>query len=189
MIFSPPYLKWNSSRRNPPCVIRCNIWAHKKWTRLGKNCNITPTSYLNRSSAKMTIDTTCNAFSEIVLDERNRPVAKTPTKTLSKPQSFPITPDTEASSDLSLSSSSSVNSEDEPCHFRRATVSISEHKRDELEGRHAEEPLLKDNPRRFVLFPIKEPEVSRFISSSTWQDIFSDVTHLTLILFVYFAFQ
>lgn len=40
-------------------------------------------------------------------------------------------------------------------------IVMSDHRRAESEGRHAEEPLLKENPGRFVLFPIKEPEVSR----------------------------
>ena len=41
-------------------------------------------------------------------------------------------------------------------------VAMSDHKRAEVEGRHAEEPFLRDNPGRFVLFPIKEPEVSLY---------------------------
>lgn len=40
------------------------------------------------------------------------------------------------------------------------SIVITEHKRAELEGRHAEEPLLKENPNRFVLFPIQDAEVS-----------------------------
>eukprot|EP00970_Alexandrium_tamarense_P001987 scaffold270_cov207-Alexandrium_tamarense.AAC.15 len=38
-------------------------------------------------------------------------------------------------------------------------IVMSDHRRAESEGRHAEEPLLKENPGRFVLFPIKEPEI------------------------------
>ena len=37
---------------------------------------------------------------------------------------------------------------------------VSEHKKAELAGRFLEEPLLKDNPNRFVLFPIEDNEVS-----------------------------
>ena len=37
---------------------------------------------------------------------------------------------------------------------------MSQHKRDEMAGHFAEEPLLKDNPGRFVLFPIQDAEVS-----------------------------
>ncbi len=40
------------------------------------------------------------------------------------------------------------------------SIVITEHKRAELEGHHAEEPLLKENPNRFVLFPIQDAEVS-----------------------------
>mmetsp|Transcript_19705 Transcript_19705/g.46615 ORF Transcript_19705/g.46615 Transcript_19705/m.46615 type:complete len:440 (-) Transcript_19705:285-1604(-) len=39
------------------------------------------------------------------------------------------------------------------------SIVITEHKRAELEGRHAEEPLLKENPHRFVLFPIQDAEI------------------------------
>jgi ribonucleoside-diphosphate reductase subunit M2 len=38
-------------------------------------------------------------------------------------------------------------------------IVMSEHKRAEMEGRFKEEPLLKDNPNRFVLFPIQDAEV------------------------------
>lgn len=130
----------------------------------------------------MTIDNTITDFANIILDEsnnittssRHHLATKTPTKSHSKSSTanYPITPETEVSSnssDVSLYSSSSVSSEDEPCtsSFRRETVSISEHKIAELEGRHAEEPLLRENPGRFVLFPIKEPEVSRYFTIST----------------------
>ena len=50
---------------------------------------------------------------------------------------------------LQLSSSSRLN-----------TIAPSEHKVAENEGRHAVEPLLKDNPNRFVLFPIQDNDVS-----------------------------
>jgi hypothetical protein len=39
-------------------------------------------------------------------------------------------------------------------------IAPSEHKIAENEGRHAVEPLLKDNPNRFVLFPIQDNDVS-----------------------------
>ena len=38
-------------------------------------------------------------------------------------------------------------------------VVISEHKQAELDGRHLEEPLLKENPTRFVLFPIQDADI------------------------------
>ena len=34
---------------------------------------------------------------------------------------------------------------------------VNEHKKAEMEGRHDEEPLSKENPGRFAFFPIKEP--------------------------------
>ena len=39
-------------------------------------------------------------------------------------------------------------------------IVMSDHKRAEIEGRFKEEPLLKDNPGRFVLFPIQDADVS-----------------------------
>ena len=43
-------------------------------------------------------------------------------------------------------------------------IVMSDHKRAETEGQFQEEPLLKDNPGRFVLFPIQDADVrkSRF---------------------------
>lgn len=38
-------------------------------------------------------------------------------------------------------------------------IVVSTHKRAELEGRHVSEPLLRDNPNRFVIFPIHDQEV------------------------------
>lgn len=39
-------------------------------------------------------------------------------------------------------------------------ITITEHKRLELEGKFASEPLLRENPGRFVLFPVQYPQVS-----------------------------
>lgn len=105
----------------------------------------------------MTINTLLNEFENITLDPLNRS-AITPVKTLPSTTVHPISPD-----------DSSVSSTDSPAFSRSnssssnvRTVVVSEHKKAEMEGRHAEEPLLKENPGRFVLFPIKEPEVSLY---------------------------
>ena len=42
-------------------------------------------------------------------------------------------------------------------------IQASKQKLDELAGRNAEEPLLKENPGRFVLFPIQDNDVSKCI--------------------------
>lgn len=59
------------------------------------------------------------------------------------------------------SDSPSVSSSDEPTTsiIRREAVTVSEHKRAELAGQHAVEPLLKENPNRFVLFPIEDDDI------------------------------
>jgi len=46
------------------------------------------------------------------------------------------------------------------CVEEEDVVIMTEHKRAEVEGRHLEEPLLKENPGRFVLFPIQNHDVS-----------------------------
>lgn len=121
----------------------------------------------------MTVETD---FGAITLNEGNRfdrpsssssaiccPVV---TKTLEKtaPRAHPVTPEFDASnSEPSITStnssvSSEFSSEDSPSREEHTTI-MSEHKRAEVERRHEEEPFLRDNPGRFVLFPIKEPEV------------------------------
>ena len=112
----------------------------------------------------MTIETLDNEFNMIRLDESNRIMTdnKTPVKSLSKTMS-PITPESGSQSVTSLSCNSSVDSDDVPASsgFPREINLVSEHKLAELAGLHAEEPLLKENPHRYVLFPIEEPDVSQ----------------------------
>lgn len=43
-------------------------------------------------------------------------------------------------------------------------ATMSQHKLDEVQGQHLEEPLLMNNERRFVLFPIQEPDVGNNFS-------------------------
>lgn len=112
----------------------------------------------------MTIETLSNEFNiSIQLDDNNRMhSSRTPIK--GKELAQPATPDTlpespVSSSDLSVSS---LDSEDQLVSTT-AAVTISEHKLAELEGRHMVEPLLKENPSRFVLFPIEDNEVSMII--------------------------
>ena len=84
------------------------------------------------------------------------------------------TPETQLSaSDFSITSSSgcssdSVSSEEESTHQELSSkeseahtrsVVVTEHKIAELEGKHQPEPLLQENPARFVLFPIRNTEV------------------------------
>ena len=60
--------------------------------------------------------------------------------------------------DESLSSSSeTVHSEED-----NQIVKKTDHKLAEERGEHAEEPLLKENPHRFVLFPIQDDDVRSF---------------------------
>ncbi len=53
--------------------------------------------------------------------------------------------------------------QDKENQVRASASDLSKHKLDELAGRHAEEPLLKENPGRFVLFPIQDNDVSTCI--------------------------
>jgi len=81
------------------------------------------------------------------------------------------TPDTVLSSESEYSSSSlassseSVSSDDQSVEQQEETqkVVVTDHRRKELAGELLPEPLLQDNPGRFVLFPILNAEVSQRI--------------------------
>lgn len=68
-------------------------------------------------------------------------------------------------SDPTVVSESSQSSEDDASvesissHFSQV-IGKTDHKLAEERGELAEEPLLKENPHRFVLFPIQDDEVS-----------------------------
>uniref|UniRef100_A0A7R9WJJ5 Uncharacterized protein n=2 Tax=Pseudictyota dubia TaxID=2749911 RepID=A0A7R9WJJ5_9STRA len=103
-------------------------------------------------------------LSESATDEP-RPVIVPTTKSPATP-SAAVVSDSDASSSLnSLSDDSSEDGSKESGSFgdsaREATTKIvvTEHKRAEMEGRHIAEPLLQENPNRFVLFPIQNKEV------------------------------
>mmetsp|Transcript_10154 Transcript_10154/g.14940 ORF Transcript_10154/g.14940 Transcript_10154/m.14940 type:complete len:472 (+) Transcript_10154:141-1556(+) len=73
-------------------------------------------------------------------------------------------------SSTSGSSASGDESQDSPetcvdlLKKRTKNVAMTDHRRAELEGRHKPEPLLVENPGRFVLFPIQDKEVSSMSS-------------------------
>ena len=70
----------------------------------------------------------------------------------------PVTPD---GSFTSSSASSVISSSDETVSTNTASmVLMTEHRRQEVEGKHLPEPLLMENPGRFVLFPIQHHDVS-----------------------------
>ena len=83
------------------------------------------------------------------------------------------TPETHQSSSsgytsASFSSSSSVaSSENSSVGVKEVSAKVgpvmTEHKRQEIAGEHKPEPLLEENPGRFVLFPIQNPEVRNFL--------------------------
>ena len=108
----------------------------------------------------MTAETLSNEFNiTLNLDETNRmnnSANKTPAKSLvTSDKAAVVSP--EPVDSPSVSSEPSVDSLDEA---NNKQVQVSKHKLDELAGRHLEEPLLKENPGRFVLFPIQDNEVS-----------------------------
>lgn len=77
--------------------------------------------------------------------------------TVSRP--FPVTPDRE-SSDNSLTSSSCTESLSVDETSASKAILKTAHKLLEEKGFDQPEPLLVENPRRFVLFPIQDNEVS-----------------------------
>lgn len=94
------------------------------------------------------------------LDEKNmnyfRPkdatINETPTKPPRAVMVSPVSP--------SLSSGSSTGSDSEEFSTDIKKIFKSEHKRAEEAGEHLPEPLLVENPCRFVLFPIQDNDVS-----------------------------
>jgi ribonucleoside-diphosphate reductase subunit M2 len=108
----------------------------------------------------MTAETLSNEFNiTLNLDETNRmnnSANKTPAKSLvTSDKAAVVSP--EPVDSPSVSSEPSVDSLDEANSNKQ--VQVSKHKLDELAGRHLEEPLLKENPGRFVLFPIQDNEI------------------------------
>jgi hypothetical protein len=76
------------------------------------------------------------------------------------------TPETDLNVSASNSSSDSTSDSCDSGDFEIAELelkmnqaAITDHKRLELDGKLEPEPLLVDNPGRFVLFPIQNPEV------------------------------
>jgi len=70
--------------------------------------------------------------------------------------------------------------------IKEKEVSVTEHKRLELEGNYLQEPMLQDNPNRFVLFPIQHHEIWEMYKkaeASFWTaeeiDLASDLTDWT----------
>ncbi|KAL7543906.1 hypothetical protein ACHAWF_007481 [Thalassiosira exigua] len=103
---------------------------------------------------------TCN-----FLDEGNRMTThETPIKPRLDKQNADerraVTPTSVSSaSDLSVDSSLDGDEALSRPSSPQQEAPVSDHKLDELMGRHEEEPLLKENPGRFVLFPIQDPEI------------------------------
>jgi hypothetical protein len=104
------------------------------------------------------------------LDEKNHTLSETPAKSpVSRAtKSFPsvVSPDNSLSSCAGSCSVSSSGTEardviDEESETRQ--ICKTQHKRDEEDGRHLPEPLLVENPHRFVLFPIQDDDVSLVI--------------------------
>ena len=109
-------------------------------------------------------------FERITLDERNHASSaapKTPTKSIA-----PYAPVSPYSDDSPSSTASrSILTPPSPARARLQKpdpfmeignkIVMSDHKRAETEGQFQEEPLLKDNPGRFVLFPIQDADVSK----------------------------
>ena len=79
---------------------------------------------------------------------------KTPCKRLA-PQPTQVSPSTPSHS---ISSSSSAGDASEDDYIKK--IVKTEHRLAELDGSHYPEPLLTENPGRFVLFPIQDNDVS-----------------------------
>lgn len=98
------------------------------------------------------------------------------------------TPDTVFSSGSSynVSFTSEEECRDVVVDKKEKELTITEHKRLELEGKYLQEPMLQDNPNRFVLFPIQHHEIWEMYKkaeASFWTaeeiDLASDLTDWT----------
>jgi len=84
----------------------------------------------------------------------------TPTKTADDVIiAAPVTPDLSDCSSYASASASSVLEAHDDDSSSVSVVLMTEHRRDEMEGRHLPEPMLLENPGRFVLFPIQYHDI------------------------------
>lgn len=90
----------------------------------------------------------------------------TPTKSFNN-DTHVISPSSFSSDDsISIRSEDSSLEDDSPPKVIHKKITVSAHKQLELDGKHLPEPILMDNPGRFVLFPIQNQEVSTIAISS-----------------------
>jgi len=118
----------------------------------------------------------------------------------------PLSPETisshgSSSGDMGEETKSS-SSEDRDMVVKK--IVMSEHKRDELAGKHAPEPLLTENPYRFVLFPIQHNDVWQMYKQAEasfwtaeeidlasdlkdWEELTVDEKHFVTMVLAFFA--
>jgi len=83
----------------------------------------------------------------------------TPTKSFHN-DTHVVSPSSFSSDDsISIRSEDSSLEDDSPPKVIHKKITVSAHKQLELDGKHLPEPILMDNPGRFVLFPIQNQEV------------------------------
>jgi hypothetical protein len=92
------------------------------------------------------------------------PISKLPSDTT--PRNCDVSLPARVSPSSSESYASSSSHDDYSVDDQVKKIVKTEHKIKELEGLHVPEPLLSDNPGRFVLFPIQDNDVSTFIPMS-----------------------
>lgn len=81
--------------------------------------------------------------------------------TVVTPGTSNVSSDTSSSSSIISESSDSFENHLAEVDDKMTQVTITDHRRLELEGKLVPEPMLQENPGRFVLFPIQNPEVWR----------------------------
>ena len=114
------------------------------------------------------LNTLCDEYNVVIsIDESNRLATsemRTPPKGLVGKKGAtavsPVAPSPSDSAGSSVSSGSSMSLDDEQSSDVGKIAPVLEHKIAEMRGLHAEEPLLRENPNRFVLFPIQDNDVS-----------------------------
>lgn len=91
-------------------------------------------------------------------DVKSPPDSKAITALVSPPTGCSVSSTSSSGSYISEEDTNSVSSSSSI-----ANMFQSDHKKAEIAGRHVPEPLLVENPHRFVIFPIQDAEVCSFL--------------------------
>jgi hypothetical protein len=114
------------------------------------------------SPITMPVETLLNDVVLMKVDSNEKENMSSPRNSLSTPTAV-VSPDHSNSSIVSSNGSEGSLDDDEQLKTDMKPR-MTDHKLAELAGKHLPEPLLMENPRRFVLFPIQDNDVRHKLS-------------------------